>query len=174
LAGLIALSEFYELARKTGSKPHEMLGYTASVVIALCFMLDHRPWVIFAFAVTALLALVFSLRHPDEMNLSLASASVTLFGVAYIGLMIGFLIAVRMLTSTIKLPETPHLSAKLLTMFFAMVMLTDTGAFYAGRSLGKRKLAPLVSPGKTIEGAVGGLAWAILAGPLCRIIFFHE
>jgi len=59
-------------------------------------------------------------------------------------------------------------------MFFAMVMLTDTGAYYVGRSFGRRKLAPLISPGKTVEGAIGGFIFAVITGPLCRLVFFPE
>ena len=74
-------------------------------------------------------------------------------------------------------PDTPaasQLAPKLLTMFFAMVMMTDTGAYYTGRSLGRHKLAPRVSPGKTVEGSVGGFVAAVLTGPLCKLIFFPE
>jgi phosphatidate cytidylyltransferase len=59
-------------------------------------------------------------------------------------------------------------------MFFAMVIFADTGAFYTGRLIGRHKLAPRISPGKTIEGVVGGLVTATAAGPLSRMTFFHE
>ncbi len=45
----------------------------------------------------------------------------------------------------------------LLIALFLVVWLADTGAYFCGRALGRRKLAPLISPGKTIEGAVGGI-----------------
>ena len=62
----------------------------------------------------------------------------------------------------------PHDGAfKLLYVLF-IVFCADTGAYFAGRAFGKHKLAPKVSPGKTVEGAAGGLlavaAWALIAG----------
>lgn len=57
---------------------------------------------------------------------------------------------------------------RLMFMLF-IVFAADIGAFLVGRNYGKRKLAPAVSPGKSIEGAVGGLVlvalWALAAGP---------
>jgi phosphatidate cytidylyltransferase len=53
-------------------------------------------------------------------------------------------------------------------------MMTDTGAYYTGRTIGRHKLAPRVSPGKTIEGAIGGFVMAVVAGLLCKLVFFPE
>ena len=56
-------------------------------------------------------------------------------------------------------------------MVLGVVFAGDTGAFYAGSYLGRHKLCPSVSPGKTIEGAIGGLLSNVLAGSLIKIIF---
>ena len=50
-----------------------------------------------------------------------------------------------------------------------LVVVSDSGAYFAGRSLGQRKLAPRVSPNKTIEGAIGGLVATVIAGLLLRL-----
>ncbi len=52
----------------------------------------------------------------------------------------------------------------LLIWLLAMVWAADSVAYFAGRAFGRRKLAPLVSPGKTVEGALGGVAGAALIG----------
>lgn len=58
----------------------------------------------------------------------------------------------------------------LLTVFVAMG--SDTGGYFAGRYLGRHKLAPVISPSKTIEGTFGAVAGAVLIAWLCRVAFF--
>src|SRR6185295_2324925 len=53
---------------------------------------------------------------------------------------------------------------ELLLWVFLVTWSTDIGAYFVGRAIGKRKLAPSISPGKTVEGLVGGMAVAAVAG----------
>jgi len=53
----------------------------------------------------------------------------------------------------------------------AVVAACDAGAYFAGRAYGKHKLAPFISPGKTVEGAVGGVLAGVLMAFLVRSIF---
>jgi phosphatidate cytidylyltransferase len=68
----------------------------------------------------------------------------------------------------------PTLSAHLLSFFFLVVMGADAGAYYVGRAIGKHKLAPTISPGKTWEGAVGGVVAAMAMAALAHFWFFRE
>jgi phosphatidate cytidylyltransferase len=61
-----------------------------------------------------------------------------------------------------------------LSFFFLVLMGADTGAYYVGRALGKHKLAPAISPGKTWEGAVGGIFAALAMATLAHFWFFRE
>lgn len=174
VAALLALGEFYNLAAKMGTKPLLLLGYVAALLVMACFFADEPAWIVAVLAALVIGALGYALTQPDHLRTALASVSATVFGVVYIAVLAGFLVGVRMTPDGFAKIAIPHLAAKLLTMFFAMVMMTDTGAYYTGRSLGRHKLAPRISPGKTIEGAVGGFITAIIAGPLCRLTFFPE
>jgi phosphatidate cytidylyltransferase len=91
----------------------------------------------------------------------------TLLGVLYVPLLGSHLVALRT-------GFTPELSADLLSFFFLVLMGSDAGAYYTGRALGKRKLAPSISPGKTWEGAVGGIIAALAMAALAHFWFFRQ
>ena len=94
-----------------------------------------------AFVVLAALSLV-SWRGDRD---ALARAAASVFPVLYLGLPIGAMVALR----TIRGREA-------LFLLLLTVMVSDTAQYYTGRALGRRLLAPAVSPKKTIEGAIGG------------------
>jgi phosphatidate cytidylyltransferase len=169
IAALLALYEFYSLASKVGCRPLNVLGYVAALVVMGAFVFYPPVWIVAALAFLTIISLSAEIARAEDMTRSLASVSATVFGVIYTALLTGYLIGVRM---TLDTEATPRLAAKLLTTFFAMVMMTDTGAYYTGRTIGRHKLAPRVSPGKTIEGSVGGFIAASLAGLVCKLIFF--
>jgi phosphatidate cytidylyltransferase len=174
IAVTLALAEFYGLASKVGAKPQALAGYAAALVIIASFVYNEPLLAIVALSVLVIGSLAAAVFKPDEIKESLLSVSATLFGVVYVALLAGCLAGVRMIPDTFAAMSATHFSSKLITTFFAMVMMTDTGAYYTGRTIGRHKLAPRISPGKTIEGAVGGFVAAIAAGPLCKLIFFHE
>jgi phosphatidate cytidylyltransferase len=180
---LFALAEFYSLCSHTGARPYRAVGLFSALLIAASFVIERPVLTVAAVLISAVLALGYGVFRTGEISAALNSAAATVFGTVYVGLLGGCLIAVRLkaLTHVCFPPcgypnyiEVSNFGPKLLTTFFAMVMLTDTAAYYVGRAMGRHKLAPTISPGKTIEGAVGGLFGAMLAGPVCRMIFFPE
>jgi phosphatidate cytidylyltransferase len=67
-----------------------------------------------------------------------------------------------------------QLSAHLLSFVFLVLMGSDAGAYYTGRALGKRKLAPSISPGKTWEGVAGGIVASLAMAAIAHFWFFRE
>jgi len=83
------------------------------------------------------------------------------FGLFYLPFLLGHLISLRLLTD----------GRQWIFMTLIAIMSCDSCAYFVGRKLGQRKLYPAVSPNKTIEGALGGLAGAVLALLLVKLTF---
>jgi phosphatidate cytidylyltransferase len=170
----LALGEFYSLAAKVGFKAQTVPGYAAALVVIAGFVFEEPLLIVAALVALSIWSLGATIFQPDDMKKALAAVSATIFGVIYVALLAGCLVGVRMISDTAPRTAVPHLASKLLTMFFAIVMMTDTGAYYTGRTIGRHKLAPRVSPGKTIEGAIGGFVMAVATGFICKLAFFPE
>src|SRR5919112_1262098 len=133
------------------------------------------------FVVAALAAEMLRGAPFDKMVLSVGS---TVLGVLYVAFLGSHLIGVRTgFTNLFGDPETylvgdaylSHtLSTHMLSFFFLVLMGSDTGAYYTGRALGRHKLAPTVSPGKTWEGAAGGVGASLAAAGPSPHWFFPE
>lgn len=108
------------------------------------------------------LVLVSGLTLPIFKNDSLAPHLVgkQVLGLVYIPLSLSFLVLLRQQTD----------GAQWVLWVLCIVAANDTGAYYAGTYLGRRKLCPWVSPKKTIEGGIGGLLAAILVALVLKAV----
>lgn len=87
-----------------------------------------------------------------------------ILGVVYIGVLVAYLPLIR------NFPE----GGEWLIVLTAITAGSDSGAYYIGRKLGRHKLSPAISPKKTIEGAVGGLVCALLAGMVLALLLLEQ
>lgn len=168
LGVLLGLYEYYALAKRGGLVQGLLAG--AAVLAAFYFGQQHLIALIIAvLVIVELLVPLFSHSDQEGFGHVLPTAAVKVFGVLYVAVLGGYIIAIAVIESPI-----PHLAAKLLTLFFIVVFGGDTGAYYTGRTLGRRKLAPKVSPGKTVEGLIGGLVGNVIAALIAHFTFFPE
>ena len=150
VGGLLALHELYTIAREL--RPLVLGGYLGFVAALLGLQLGGLAWMLGGLLSTFVLAFaVFGLS--DTRSSTTASFGATLLGVAWIGAGIGLLLLVR------DIPD--HGFVAVLAVLFT-VFAADTGAFFVGRAVGRHKLAPTISPGKSWEGLVGGVLAAML------------
>ena len=102
----------------------------------------------------------FTRRHsPDTpLGTALTDLSNSVLMLLYIGGLLSFLVQLRLT----PFPGTSATSLLPLVSTIAIVKFSDTCQYFVGRLFGRRKLAPVVSPGKTWEGAVGGIGLCVL------------
>jgi phosphatidate cytidylyltransferase len=86
------------------------------------------------------------------------------FGIVYAGLLPAHLILIM---------ARPH-GAAWLAVLTALIIASDTGAYYSGKLFGRHKLCPAISPGKTVEGFVGGLLAGVAAGTGLGLLLIPE
>lgn len=99
-------------------------------------------------------SMVFYSRHKTAEGVT-AAASGSLLSFTYLGVMPGFVLALR-----------HDCSAWVLLWVLLTIKASDTGAYFTGRAIGRHKLIPWLSPGKTWEGLLGGVVWSVVSGGL--------
>jgi phosphatidate cytidylyltransferase len=164
------------LARRKDLKPDAAAGYLGGAALFTIFYfatpdptysrLDAQTIVLVLIVLTITTLVAATLRGApfDKM---VANSGATILGVLYVVFLGSHLVAIRT-------GFDQRLSAHLLSFFFLVLMGADTGAYYVGRAIGKHKLAPKISPGKTWEGVVGGLAAALALAAVAHFWFFRE
>lgn len=168
------LFEFYSLTKKLELKADAALGFLWSAALFVGFVFDapaKQPDLILAtlaaFAISLLVSQAF--RFRADFSKILTGIGVTLLGVVYIAFLGGYFVAMRM-----GFDNRVDLSSHLLGYFFLVIFCSDIGAYFAGRTFGRHKLAPAISPGKTVEGLFGGLLAAAAAAAIATFSFFPD
>ena len=148
MTGVIGLGllEFFRMLGGKGLPHWEWLGVLVGVLLPWALYWEVLPGQALVAAMVALMFLV-GLFSRQELMLSLQSAAYTLLGVLYVSWLLSHVLLLRLLAN-----------GQFYVFFvFLVVWLGDAAALYVGSLFGHHKLAPAISPGKTIEGAIGGL-----------------
>ncbi len=170
-AMVLGLYEFWLLAKRREAKPDAVVGFIGAAALFTDYYFDAPATAPDLLMLTlicfTIVTLVSAMLRGAPFNKMMVSAGATLLGVLYVVLLGGHLVAVR---TGFREPRAAHL----LSFFFLVIMGSDTGAYYTGRVFGRHKLAPSISPGKTWEGAAGGMIASLLMAALAHFWFFPE
>src|SRR3954465_1358577 len=150
LLGVMACAELFKMMRRPG--PPIVAGYLVVIAMVFAARYGDREQVLLMLAISVPVVFFFTLLRPELENASWALAGVFM-GVLWISMAVAHAMLLR------KLPHGGGLVLDVLVGTF----LGDTGAYFAGRSLGTRRLSPRLSPNKTIEGLIGGIIVGTLA-----------
>lgn len=150
VVAMIGVKEMFSAFTKA-YKPLKKSGYLSAIFIITSMIYDRHLLgaVIGMVMVGTLITLV--IKYPEY---TIVDVSVTIFGMLYVAILFPFVYLTR---------EMP-LGEFFVWLIFISAWGTDTCAYFTGTFLGKHKLAPLLSPNKTIEGAVGGVIGAAFIG----------
>jgi len=156
----VAAWEFFRMSRAGGVEPLQTPGVAITALIPVAVHADRLQVIDVSLrwlpvVAIVLLGMAIWLRGPSRRP-GLAVAA-TLFGIVYAGLFT-YAYSIRYHSYAIGAVA----GSILLALPLVITWLTDVGAYLIGRSFGKKKLMPSVSPGKTIAGSVAGLTFAVV------------
>ncbi|HEY6251621.1 MAG TPA: phosphatidate cytidylyltransferase [Candidatus Angelobacter sp.] len=169
---ILAIHEYLNIARGYGIEPLRWPTYVLSLFLIVrsfayadnSFLAGNFLWLTEFFqgwSIFLMVSLIFGIplvfRH--EMRMALAASGISAFGLFYIAAPMATLVLFR---------RSPY-EAVFLVFILLSVWAGDTAAYYVGRSIGRHKLAPIVSPKKTWEGAIA----SVMASVAVALIVFH-
>ena len=150
----VGLAEFYAMCRIKGLFLYSGLLWGAALLI-VSFISPDLFLQVLLLAALATMALRLFLKQDPSGSISVVSAAV--FGLIYIP---------GLLTFQMNLVKS---GPAWIVLLYASVWAADSMAFYIGKSIGKRKLYPAISPNKTVAGAVGSLIGGIIGAALIKV-----
>jgi len=160
LAGALGQWEFTGMFERAGVRTLRWLGLLAGVAVTASFALPVSERLVFT--TVLLTVLVVGLRHGGAGREMWEPVAVTLFGICYVNWLLGYTFWLRDLDSGVEW----------ILLLVSVTWLGETAAYLVGSTLGRHKLAPSISPRKTVEGAVAQLVASVLAALAARAAFF--
>jgi len=170
---VLALKEFFEITLANESALEKWLAILAGCLVPVFVFLGMKsspetslylssaPYAVLVFCFIAFFFYYIVLPGKEDNAFSVISTK--FFGIFYVAVLLSYLLPINM-----------HPQGANLILFLLFVTWAgDSGAYFIGSSIGKRPLAPSISPKKTVEGAVGSVVLSVLAAVFCQIVFLN-
>jgi phosphatidate cytidylyltransferase len=162
LATLVGMAEYNSMVFGTGFRWEKAETLVVTLLILMAVAAGDRVLLLAILSFAVMVILMLNLLRVDEEGLDLIRVGKVLVGIVYIPLLMSHFISIRQTSDGVH------------WIFFILVLAFsgDIAAYYVGSRIGKRKLLPKVSPGKTVEGTLGLVCGSIAGALLFRHFFF--
>ncbi len=164
LIAVLAMYEFLALGKAKGYDVPTVLCIAIMLVLIGAFIIDDLSVELGMFAALLIIPASYVFTNKSLEN-SLPSSAIAVLATTYVGMLSGSLIRLHN-----DFPE----GYKLVYFLLLVVWLGDTGAYYVGKTFGKHKLSPRISPKKTIEGLIGGVSASVITALIIHFTFFPK
>ena len=154
---LVASYEYFSMISNIGVKGFPVEGGMLSFLFLLGFYLGTTFLLIFAVLIPVVLFTTGFFRGKN-VNMVLDPVAYTLLGIFYIAGLGGYFLLIRSLEG----------GSQMIVFLLLLVWSGDAAAYYGGRNLGKHKLLPVISPNKTVEGAIANVLGTLLAAGVSK------
>jgi phosphatidate cytidylyltransferase len=164
----ISLHEYFHLSRAAGLRGVRWLGYLGGAAFCLAQttgVSSSDDALLVVLLGSVFLGAVLPLFQTGSLKEYFGSAASTTFGILYVGFTLSWLFPLRF--------SFGHDGRAAVLFLLAVNWAGDAVALFVGRTVGRHLLVPLISPRKTVEGALGGLLGSVLAGWGCSIWFWQ-
>ena len=162
---IVGLGEYATMAFPT-RRAERVLTIILGTAVAVGAALRAQAPQLFALsiALTISVGLMWTLLGRADFEDGLRDLGLALVGLLYISVLLPHFIWLHGV----------ELGPRWVVFVVAIGMAGDTGGYAVGHTLGRHKLMPRVSPGKTVEGAIGIVAVSLLTGAVCKLLFLHQ
>ena len=165
IAGVVlaGIYEFFSMTDKMGIEGYPIVAGCLSLLLLLCFYFNGQYLLEWGTVCMIALCSAWMLKEQN-IKTALDQISYSFLGILYVAGLSGYFLLIH------NLPDGGHW---VLFLFF-IIWIGDSAAYYGGRTFGRNLIAPTISPKKTIEGALFGLAGSIGGGLIAGLWFLQE
>ena len=171
VVAILAMLELKNLVSHAGSA-----FYVVPSVLLVLAMIGLRVWPVVPFetvlAVGFVLIMLWSLLADGRVESALSGAAHTILAALAMGLSLSAMVALKLLD--IHPDGYPGMGADVVFTLFMVIWMGDSGAYIFGSLLGRHKLAPTISPNKSVEGAVFNIIFNVLGAVIAKSWFFPK
>jgi phosphatidate cytidylyltransferase len=160
---LMGVSEYFTIIGRIGISGFSTSGIILSFLLLLSFYFNGSFMMEWGLVSSVTLFVTWFFQE-DNVKVAIDQISFTLFGVLYVAGLGGYCLLIRNI----------EYGGRLIIFLFFIVWFGDIVAYYWGKNFGKKPLAPIISPNKTIEGSIAGLAGSLVAGAISGYWFLDH